>query len=142
LLQLAKKALQIIPTSCHQNLCDLLTKKKRKATEGQKNGNCFCIVPTENPITFVPMSSTFQGREEAFLNRPKIALKISKVEVSIVACILCLSIKRQCVDVTEDIEQGKFANPLLSDCGMCYNSRGADITNTSSKNSSVTEIKR
>lgn len=80
----------------------LLTKKKRKATEDQKNWNCFCILPTENPTTFVPMSSTFKGREEAFLNIPKIALKNFKVKVSIIGCILCLSIEKLCLDIEED----------------------------------------
>lgn len=77
-------------------------KKKKKGYTGSKNWNCFCILPAEKQTTFVPMSSTVQGRKEAFLNRPKIALKIVKVKVSIIGCILCLSIEKLCLDTEED----------------------------------------
>lgn len=90
-----------------KSLC-LVTKKEKKATEDQKNWNCFCILPTENPTTFVPMSSTFQGREEAFLNRPKIALKFFKVKGSIIGCILCLSIEKLCLGIEEDTAEKIF----------------------------------
>lgn len=65
------------------------------------------------------MSSNFQGRKEALLNRPKIALKIVKVKVSIIGCILCLSIEKLFLDIEQDIQERKISDPLLFDPGIC-----------------------
>lgn len=65
------------------------------------------------------MGSTFQGSKEDFPNRPKIALKIVKVKVSIIGCTLCLSIEKLCLDIEQDTEERKFSDHLLFDSGIC-----------------------